>query len=395
MKLKINKACDLSSISVLPPHARRSNAAPTGTESSVFGKSQASQLRSQQSFSQGLSSQHGMFSQLSQNSLDEIVTNDQRFGSQEKESSVKKITCLPPINHSREESQMLIPRSSTNPMRKWNSASLPDHACQISGELDHRIGMMETSLSRFGMILDSVQSDIMQVNKGTKEVALDMESIRQKLIIHENVLQQMNKGREVIQTSLDGGLKCILDQLNQDKHRESLLEILSMLSALPEKIEDCVAKLQNNLRENFTKELQACNGLQHEDYQSKKFNFHHPSFKVLQETKRALIDFSKTVHPKIQAASLVPKIEMGSWNSVKHKQATSTNRDSNNGHKQKRASPIGLDREWRAIVESDEEIEGGFSCLLEEKEIGSYSIEAAKEASERILRKARRRKRKH
>jgi len=32
---------------------------------------------------------------------------------------------------------------------------------------------METSLSRFGMIMDSVQSDIMQVNKGTKEVHLE------------------------------------------------------------------------------------------------------------------------------------------------------------------------------------------------------------------------------
>lgn len=36
--------------------------------------------------------------------------------------------------------------------------------------------MMETSLSRFAMILDSVQSDVMQVNKGTKEVSMESES---------------------------------------------------------------------------------------------------------------------------------------------------------------------------------------------------------------------------
>ncbi|KAA8516057.1 hypothetical protein F0562_019236 [Nyssa sinensis] len=80
MKLNINKACDLSSISVLPPQARRSNTVPTGPESSVFGKSQTSLLRSQpsqQSFSQVVSSQRGIFSQFSQNSLEEIVTNDQ------------------------------------------------------------------------------------------------------------------------------------------------------------------------------------------------------------------------------------------------------------------------------------------------------------------------------
>lgn len=32
---------------------------------------------------------------------------------------------------------------------------------------------METSLNRFGMILDSVQSNVMQVNKGTKEVPME------------------------------------------------------------------------------------------------------------------------------------------------------------------------------------------------------------------------------
>lgn len=35
--------------------------------------------------------------------------------------------------------------------------------------------MMETSLNKFGMILDSVQSDVMQVNKGIKEVSLESE----------------------------------------------------------------------------------------------------------------------------------------------------------------------------------------------------------------------------
>ena len=44
---------------------------------------------------------------------------------------------------------------------------------QLSEGLEHRIGIMETSLSRFAMILDSVQSDVMQVNKGTKETNLE------------------------------------------------------------------------------------------------------------------------------------------------------------------------------------------------------------------------------
>lgn len=39
--------------------------------------------------------------------------------------------------------------------------------------LEQRIGIMETSMSRFAMILDSIQNDVMQINKGTKEVALE------------------------------------------------------------------------------------------------------------------------------------------------------------------------------------------------------------------------------
>lgn len=48
-----------------------------------------------------------------------------------------------------------------------------EYAGQTSEELERRIGMMETSLNRFGTIMDSVQSDIMQVNKGTKEALME------------------------------------------------------------------------------------------------------------------------------------------------------------------------------------------------------------------------------
>ncbi|KAF5954721.1 hypothetical protein HYC85_007577 [Camellia sinensis] len=55
------------------------------------------------------------------------------------------------------------------------------------------------------------------------------------------------------------------------------------------------------------------------------------------------------------------------------------------------------ERERRIVIESDEEIDVGLSCLLEEKDtdIGNYSMEEAKEETKRILRKARREKRKY
>ncbi|KAJ6722952.1 RECOMBINATION INITIATION DEFECTS 3-RELATED [Salix koriyanagi] len=251
MKLKINKACDLSSISVLPPQSRRSSSIPAGPQ-------QASQLRSQQSqqsFSQGFSSQHGIFSQISQTSLDEALTNDRRFSSQEQENYVKKPSCLPVITYKREESQLPVSRSS-NLVRKWSAAPLPDHKCKINEELQHRIGMMETSLTKFGMILDSVQSDVMQVKKGIKEESLEMEGMRQKLIVLDTSLQLMNKGQEDVKFSLEGSLKSVSEQLSKDRYQDKLQQIFSALSTLPKQTETFLYKLQKELCTTFTKEIQ-------------------------------------------------------------------------------------------------------------------------------------------
>ncbi|CAL5383004.1 unnamed protein product [Camellia sinensis] len=390
MKLKINQACDLNSISVLPPYARferRSSTVPNGTDRS---RSQPSQQ----------SSQHGMFSQLSQNSLDEIVTNDQRIGSQERENSVKKIDCLPPISYMREESQMPISRSSANLMRKWNSTSAADHQCQISEELERRIGIIETSLNRFGMILDSVQSDIMHVNKGTKEALMEMESIQQKLIANDNLMQLMNKGQEDVKTNLVGGLKSISDQVSQEIDRDRLKEISSMISAFPEQIDLCLQKLKSELCKTVTQEMQAI-----------PYTLRIPSQKHLTPTVLSERGISCRVTPQQMPtlknpqvrpkfcgkATVVPKVELGSWTSVKKEKAAFTCRGSSKEHRQKRLFPIELERERGIVIESDEEIDVGFSCLLEEKDtdIGNYSMEEAKEETKRILRKARREKRKY
>ncbi|KAK4578240.1 hypothetical protein RGQ29_028394 [Quercus rubra] len=399
MKLKINKACDISSISVFPPHARRSSAVPTGPNA------QASQLQSQQSqqsFSQGLSSQHGMFSQLSQNSLNEALTNDQplqRFGSQERENSAKKISCLPPPSCSREESQMQISRSSANLMRKWNSASVTDHRCQISEEFEHRIGLMETSLSRFGMILDSVQSDVMQVNKGTKEVSLEMDSIRQKLIVQDNFLQSMNRGQEDLKASVAGGFKLISEQLSKDIYQDKLQEIFKVVSALPQQVEASILRLQDKLGNTLSKEVQAmaCS------LKTPNQTYIAPSILLPEGTNQRATSqrYEKpprdlAVSPKAyKKATIIPKVETGGWKSVKVDKAISTNRASNKVQKQNRVSPLEQEKICRVIIESDEEIDRDFSCLLEEETgIGKFFNKEVKEETDRILRKARRRKRK-
>ncbi|XP_073142099.1 putative recombination initiation defects 3 [Henckelia pumila] len=394
MKMKINKACDLSSISVLPPQSRRSIAVNNGTESSsIFGRSRAtSDLRpqqSQQSLSQGISSQHGLFSQFSQNSQDEILTSE-KIASQDRENSLKRTSCLPPINCTREETQMmLIPKTSNTLIRKW---SAQEYKCQISEELEHRIGMVETSLSRLGMILDSVQSDIMQGNKGTKEVALEMEGMRQKLIALDNSVLLMNKGQEDIKTRLDLGLTSVSDQIKQSKsNQENYREIFSMLSALPEKIETQMTKLQHNLFKNFSKDMQAiaCNMKKFIHLQEIPPIQGPKAAKVCGTTQEVFCPTNVTMRVKAQQTNLVPKDEMGRWTSVKQKQATFEVGNCNN--------IINQERELRVLIESDEELDGGFSCLLKERgrENEEYSIKAVEEKTARILRNARKRKRKH
>lgn len=60
-------------------------------------------------------------------------------------------------------------------------------AGQIGEDLEHRIGMMETSLTRFGMILDSIQSDVMQVNKGMKEFLMESKCQNSSMTEVENI----------------------------------------------------------------------------------------------------------------------------------------------------------------------------------------------------------------
>ncbi|XP_045791607.1 putative recombination initiation defects 3 [Trifolium pratense] len=252
MKMKINKAADLSSISVFPPphiYSRKTNNVSNGLQVSQQHRSQPSQ----QSFSQGLSSQQGILSHFSQSSLDEAVTaNDQRFGSQEHENSSRRFSSLPRITYSKDESQPHNSRSSSNMLVKWNSA---DNKNQLTEGLENRIGIMETTLSRFAMIMDSVQSDVMQVNKGTKELNLEMEYIRQKLIAQDNSLQLMMKGQEEIKASINESLKSLSEQMSHITNIEKLQEVYMLVSAMPQQIEGSLRNYQNELQ-NTTKEMQ-------------------------------------------------------------------------------------------------------------------------------------------
>ncbi|KAI5381447.1 hypothetical protein KIW84_UN0724, partial [Lathyrus oleraceus] len=174
-------------------------------------------------------------------------------GSQEHENSSRRFSSLPRPAFSKDESQPHNSRSSSNLLVKWNSV---DNKNQLSEGLENRIGIMETSLSRFAMIMDSVQSDVMQVNKGTKEINLEMECIRQKLIAQDNSLQLMMRGQEELKASINESLKSVSEQMSHVTNIEKLQEVYMLVSAMPQLIEGSMRNLQNDLQKT-TKEMQA------------------------------------------------------------------------------------------------------------------------------------------
>ncbi|KAF3775810.1 PAIR1 protein [Nymphaea thermarum] len=162
------------------------------------------------------------------------VGNFQRLGSQDRENSVKRAPCLAP-GYGLEEGQLQL-RSSTNMLRRWNPPTASDNRCiTLSEELERRLGMIDTTLHRLGMILDSVQGDVMQINKAVKEL----------------------KEEEAIKASIDGTMKSIPDELRKEANQPKLQEIVSKLTSMPDFIETRFYKLKAELCCAFTQEIQA------------------------------------------------------------------------------------------------------------------------------------------
>ncbi|RHN39891.1 hypothetical protein MtrunA17_Chr8g0348851 [Medicago truncatula] len=414
MKMKINKASDLSSISVFPPphvYSRKMNNASNGFQASqhrsqpshrdierqnnvsngLHAMSQHRSQPSQQSFSQGLSSQQGILSHFSQSSLDEaITTNDQRAASQELENSSRRFSSLPRLTYSKDESQPHNSRSSSNLLVKWNSA---DNKNQLSEGLENRIGIMETSLSRFAMIMDSVQSDVMQVNKGTKEMHLEMECIRQKLIAQDNTLQLMMKGQEEIKASINGSLKSLSEQMSRVTDIEKLQEVYMLVSSMPQLIEGSLRNLQNNLQ-NTTKEMKEIScSLKH----SNQKDLAQPILSPKCVSKQVITPKMRQT-PAVEAKKNTPVIvaseaDTGGWRPVKRERVTFSDRISEKV--QKRIPPkvekgIRGGRDYAIVIESDEESD----CFEVKSDLFGNLTKEEEEETERILRNARRHKRK-
>ncbi|XP_047070202.1 protein PAIR1-like isoform X4 [Lolium rigidum] len=103
-----------------------------------------------------------------------------------------------------------------------------------------------------GMVLDSVQNDVMHLNRAMKEVSLDC--IQKKFVLVETSLQQI--GQDDLKALLEGSTKSNPDQMSAlNNHTSKLDEILSTLSILKQMQED-LRQLKGDIFRIFTKEME-------------------------------------------------------------------------------------------------------------------------------------------
>lgn len=297
---------------------------------------------------------------------------------------------MPRFTYSKDESQPLNSISSSNLLVKWNPA---DNKSQLSDGLENRIGIMETSLSRFAMIMDSVQNDVMQVNKGTKEMLLEMECIRQKLIAQDNSLQLMMKGQEEIKASINGSLKSLSEQMSHVTDIEKLQEVYMLVSSMSQLIEGSLRNLQNDLQ-NTTKEMKEIScSLKHTNQKDLAQPILSPKC-----VSKLVITPKMRQTPAVEAKKNTPVIvaseaDTRGWRPVKRERVTFSDRISEKV--QKRIQPkveksIRGGRDYAIVIESDEESD----CFEVKSDLFGNLTKEEEEETERILRNARRRKRK-
>uniref|UniRef100_A0A0A9F9X6 Protein PAIR1 n=1 Tax=Arundo donax TaxID=35708 RepID=A0A0A9F9X6_ARUDO len=164
---------------------------------------------------------------------------------------VSSASCVP------EESQLQLAKISSNPVHRWNT-SLPDSRYQVPNEdVERKFHHVASSVHKMGMVLDSVQNDVMQLNRAMKEASLDSGSIQQKVVLLDSSLQKILKGQDDLKAFVESSTKNSADQLSVlNSHTSKLDEISLTLSVWPKQIQADLRQLQSDIFRIFTKEME-------------------------------------------------------------------------------------------------------------------------------------------
>uniref|UniRef100_A0A8R7TR03 Uncharacterized protein n=2 Tax=Triticum urartu TaxID=4572 RepID=A0A8R7TR03_TRIUA len=197
-------------------------------------------------------------SQLSQASLDANLLSLLSQAPARDQDSSKRTSSYPASSAScvREESQLQLTKIPTNTIHRW-SPSLPDSRCQVNEEVERKFQHLASSVHKMGTILDSVQNDVMQLNRAMKEASLDSGSIQKKFVLLEDSLKQILKGQDDLKALLEGITESNPDRLSVLNSLASKQdEMSSLLSVLPKHVQIELGQLKGDISRIFSKEIE-------------------------------------------------------------------------------------------------------------------------------------------
>lgn len=261
MKLGINSACDLRAASLLPPRSGGGRAsAPPASSASAAGTLPQAVPSQQQAFSlprpklPRLSEPEAFVDQALHRTT---PVRHQGFGLHDDLS--KKMPPFPPTSASRaqEEPQQQQPVIISNSTILRSNPSPTDTRCRVNEDAERRFQQLSGSVHKVGMVLDSVQTDVIQLNRTMKEASVESGSVQQKFDLLEDSLQKIIKGQNDLKVLAENSTKSNPDQLNGLNSRTSKLNEMSLVvSVCPEQVQADFRQLHGDIFRVLTKDME-------------------------------------------------------------------------------------------------------------------------------------------
>ncbi|VAH24765.1 unnamed protein product [Triticum turgidum subsp. durum] len=107
------------------------------------------------------------------------------------------------------------------------------------------------------MVLDSVQTDVIQCNRTMKEASLESGAVQQKFDLLEDTLQKIIKGQNDLKVLAENNTKSNSDQLNVINSRTSKLNEMSLVvSVCPKQVQADLKELHGDIFRVLTKDME-------------------------------------------------------------------------------------------------------------------------------------------
>ncbi|KAM0926324.1 hypothetical protein ACQ4PT_003440 [Festuca glaucescens] len=126
---------------------------------------------------------------------------------------------------------------------------------QVNEDVERKFQHVASSVHKMGMVLDSVQNDVMQLNRAMKEASLDC-SIQKKFVLVETSLQQILKGQDELKALLEGSTKSNPDQMSALNYHTSKLDEMSSTLLVLKQVQEDLTQLKGDIFRIFTKEME-------------------------------------------------------------------------------------------------------------------------------------------